>query len=303
MRVHVKLGMHLSSLTMSREGLKLNTSQKIKIAAIQVKSVPRDKDTNLQRALEYIEHMGEQQADLVIFPELYLTGYTADKDFFKLSESVPGQTTHTLAKYAAKFNVNVIMGMPTLSRLYPNIVYNSAVFINPEGVIQVYNKTHLATVFAEGVRFQEGLFFKCGREYPVFDTKIGRIGILICMDALLPEPARILAAKGAELIVGIFAAPKPFRKRVELLCRARAAENGVAFVVCNNVGVQDNVDFFGGSMIINSNGDVDACGKYNEEDVVIGNVDFEEIRRFRSNFAWLRDRRPWTYGELCEYIE
>jgi N-carbamoylputrescine amidase len=149
----------------------------------------------------------------------------------------------------------------------------------------------------------EKFYFRPGYDFPVFNTPLGRIGVQICFDRDFPEGFRILALKGAELIVLPTGAPRNLAEVWRMICRIRAYENGL-FVL--GVGLIGQVDgehqgFAGNSILASPRGEVLAALDF-EEGILWGEIDLkaiEEARRLR--FA-LRDRRPEMYGKLIEMM-
>src|SRR5258708_7121937 len=180
----------------------------LRIAAIQSKSMvgtetfdPRD--DNLERALQAIDTVAREGAQLVIFGEMYLSGYRTDEWLYKWATVTepPDMHVQTLIETAKQKNVHILMGAATFGNFIPGDVYNSTLFIGPDGLIGVYRKTHVAAfAYSEGVAM-ERCFYSPGKELPVFDTSLGRIGVHICYDITFPEVSRVQALKGAELLV------------------------------------------------------------------------------------------------------
>ena len=132
----------------------------------------------------------------------------------------------------------------------------------------------------------------------MFDTSIGKVGMIICYDIFFPEITRLLRLKGAELIVCISASPSVRRNYFEILTAARALENTVYMAYVNLVGIEDGLQFWGGSRIISPNGRIVAQAKYDEEDLILGTIDYTDIPRAETFIPALRDLRPELFNEL-----
>jgi predicted amidohydrolase len=281
--------------------------EKFKIALAQIESEPGNQEANLLKMLDYVKKAGNEDCGMVVFPEMCLPGYMImdGKDFhnfFALATDFKDAATRALVEEARHNNINVIYGAPTKSPNLNGIFYNSAILITPEGEIKCYNKTHLPTSNSGGTIFYEGLYCKHGTEFPVFDLKNIKMGMIVCYDTLFPEPSRILAAKGAELIVIISASPVTSKKTFETILPARALENVSYLAYVNVVGEQKGLTFFGGSRVLSPLGTQMALLSHEKEDFGVAELDPEALSGLRKSLFFLRDRgrRPEIYRELCE---
>ena len=185
-------------------------------------------------------------------------------------------------------------------------MYNAAVIINDEGTpLGTYRKVH---PFADEKRW-----CRAGCEFPVFDTNIGKIGIMICWDTAFPEVARCLALNGAELLVVSTNWEDPYEEPWDpadginkhendwdLMTRARAFDNTLHLVAANRIGGDGGVlTFFGRSKIIDPRGNVIAALDKREEGVISADLDLSLTRMHRETYyCFLKDRRPDAYGEV-----
>jgi predicted amidohydrolase len=150
--------------------------------------------------------------------------------------------------------------MPTIGRI-KNVIYNSSIIVSPDEEIYSYDKLYLPTHSV----FEEKRYFRPGTKVNTFDVKGLKIGMSICYDLYFPEIYRILALKGAELVICISASPSTRKEYFETLIKARAIENGIFMVLVNRVGIEDGLNFWGGSQIVGSNGDIIRKGPYYDE--------------------------------------
>ena len=194
---------------------------KYKVCVAQTTSYKDGKDYNLRRAGEMIKEAAENGAALIAFPEMYLTGYTASRRIFDLCEVADGPSFEVIAGYAAENGIHVAYGYPECrssegeSGSAVGAVYNSMNFISDKGeLIGTYAKSHL---FAG-----EQINFTPGNEFKVYDTDLGRVGLLVCYDLEFPEPARRLGVRGAEVIIAISANMGPYEDIHEHFARSRA---------------------------------------------------------------------------------
>jgi len=272
---------------------------KIKLALAQISSKREDKEANLQKIEKLTHKAKEQEADLAIFPELCLSGYVVRDQFYELAETIPGPTVEKVEALAKETGMHIIFGMPELSEKTQATVFNTAVFIGPRGLIGKYRKMYLPTHSI----FEEKRYFRPGYQTAAFQTDVGNIGLCICYDLFFPEVLRLIRLKGAQLIVCISASPSVRRSYFETLTCARALENTAYLAYVNLAGVQDGLQFWGGSRLVGPNGDVLAKGKYDEEDFVQCEVDYSELRTAETFIPTLRDLRPELFDKLKEYSE
>jgi predicted amidohydrolase len=268
--------------------------EKFKIALAQISCRREDKKANLQKIEEYAKKAKKQNAELVVFPELSLTGYTVRDEIYELAEKIPGPSTRIIEKLAKEIGIHIIFGMPELSEKTEATVYNSAVLVGPKGFIGKYRKMYLPTHSV----FEEKRYFRPGYDVGAFETELGKIGLTICYDIFFPEVIRLTRLEGAKLIVCISASPAIRRTYFETLTTARAIENAAFIAYVNLVGLEDGLQFWGGSRLIGPNGNITAKAEYDEENLVVGEIDYADIRPVEIFVPTLRDLRPEIFEKL-----
>ena len=271
----------------------------IKLALAQISSKRENKKENLQKIEDLTIKAKEQAADLVIFPELSLTGYVVRDQIYELAEVIQGPSTKRIEELAKKTGMHIIFGMPELGEKTKATIFNTAVLVGPTGVIGKFRKMYLPTHSV----FEEKRYFRPGYQIAAFNTAIGNIGLFICYDIFFPEICRLTRLKGAELIVCISASPAVRRSYFEILTAARALENTAFLAYVNLVGVQDGLQFWGGSRLVSPIGNLLAKAKYDEEDLLICEVDYRDIRPVETFIPTLRDLRPELFDELKKHSE
>jgi predicted amidohydrolase len=172
------------------------------------------------------------------------------------------------------------------------------VFISPEGIIGKYRKTHLPQMGFD--RFAER-----GDEAPqVFETKVGRVGILICYEQVFPELARILTLKGAEIIVAIQNILVDRHECIAaFLAPCRAYENRVFLILSSRVGVERGKKFLGQSLIVNFTGDKIIQASDNHEEIIYATFDISKLLADERKKDWFADRRPELFGDISKKID
>ena len=272
---------------------------KIKIALAQISSKREDKEANFEKIEDLTIKAKEQGAELAIFPEMSLTGYVVRDQIYELAETIPGPIVEKAEALAKKTGMHLIFGIPELSEKTQATVFNTAVFVGPKGLIGKYRKMYLPTHSV----FEEKRYFRAGYQTATFQTEVGNIGLCICYDIFFPEVIRLTRLKGAQLIVCISASPAVRRSYFETLTCARAIENTAYLAYVNLAGIQDGLQFWGGSRLVGPSGDVLAKAKYDEEDFVICEVDYRDLKAAETFIPTLRDLRPELFDKLKEYSE
>jgi predicted amidohydrolase len=273
--------------------------EEVNAALAQISCKVGDKKHNINVMKKNIKRAKEKGANLVIFPELSLTGYLNRDLAYELAEPIPGSSINSLEEIAKKENIHIVFGMPEQSEKAHAVLYNTAVLLGPDGFVGKYRKMHLPTHSV----FEEKRYFRLGYEAPVFETELGKMGLTICYDMFFPEISRLLRLKGSQLIICISASPAVRSRFFEVFTAARALENTVFLAYVNLVGVEDGLQFWGGSRIIAPDGSILAKAKYDEEDLVIGTMDYADLERAEAFVPTLRDLRPELFNSLREQAE
>lgn len=272
--------------------------RQFKIALVQYQSVLGDLQKNADRAVEMVRESAAKGAKIVCFPEMFNTGYNFQligDGFHNCGETIDGHTITRLQKVAKECACYVIAPI-TLEKKVKGVFYNAAVVIDDEGVVLGdYSKHHLWAA--------ERYYFHAGEDIPVFDTKYGKIGVMICYDAGFPETARILTLKGAELIF------MPSAWRIQdwdmwnLNIPQRALENTLYVAGVNRFGHEDDLYMFGNSKVADWRGKIIAESKEEKEEIVYAEIDLDQLTKARLDIHYLKDRRPDSYKLLSEYTE
>jgi len=282
---------------------------------VAVCSYPGSHDVaeNLERHIAYIDEAADDGADLVVFPEVSLHGYPAGgggldprhlAHVYDVAESVTdGPNVRRIADHARDRGIFVVHGLHERSGT-PGIVFNSVVLTGPDGFVGSYRKVHMGAV--------EHVTWTRGEEWPVFDTPLGRIGMMICYDKMWPEAARELVLRGAQILVtssawGAGPSVESWDRSAwieyyRLFDRVRAAENARWVVSSNYAGSFGTSLFPGDSAILDPMGKVVASTPTGEIGLAFADLDVDggiEAAYANTSGARLRrDRRDETYGAL-----
>jgi predicted amidohydrolase len=251
------------------------------------------KNENLKTIERHASSARRKNVDLLVFPELHLTGYTMQDEVYNLAEPIPGPSEKRVEKIAKEHGVHIVFGMPEESPV-KGVIHNSAVLVGPKGLVGRYRKIHLPTHTV----FEERRYYRPGQEAPVFDTPMGKIGLTICYDLYFPELTRLETLGGAELIVCISASPGLRRRFFEGFCLSRAMENAVYLAYVNRVGIEDGNQFWGGSRVVAPGGSVLVQCKYDVEDYQTCKFDLAEVGRARAFIPTIKDLDPQLFDQL-----
>ncbi len=273
--------------------------EKVNVALAQISCKRGNKAENIRKMENTVTKAKQQGSELVIFPELSLTGYTLRDQIYEMAETIPGDSTTILEKLAEKAETYIVFGMPELSEKTQATIYNTAVLVGPEGFIGKYRKMYLPTHSV----FEERRYFRPGYQVGVFETELGKIGLIICYDIFFPEVSRLTRLEGAQLIICISASPATRRAFFETLTAARAIENTTFLAYVNLVGIEDGLQFWGGSRLVGPNGKVLLKAKYDDEDLVTGVINYADIRPIEAFVPILKDLRPELFSKLKETAE
>lgn len=263
----------------------LKKNGKIRIALAQINSKRQNKIENLQKIEEFTEKARNQAADLIVFPELSLTGYALRDQVYEQAETIPGPSFRTIENISRNKGIAIVFGMPELSKKTKATIFNTAVFVGPKGLIGKYRKRYLPTHSV----FEEKRYFRPGYQTVSLKTALGNIGLCICYDLFFPEVFRLTRLKGAQLVIVISASPSVRKKYFEVLTAARALENTAFLAYVNRVGVEDNLQFWGGSRLIGPTGELVAIAKYDQEDLVVCDLNYKDIRTAEVFIPTLKD--------------
>lgn len=271
----------------------------VNVALAQIGCKVGDKKHNVNVMKKNVKEAKKGNANLVIFPELSLTGYVNRDLAYELAEPIPGPTIRSLEEVTKRENIYLVFGMPERSEKARAVLHNTSVLLGPDGFIGKYRKMHLPTHSV----FEEKRYFRLGYEAQVFETNIGKLGLTICYDLFFPEVSRLLRLKGSQLIICISASPAIRRGFFEAFTLARALENTVFLAYVNLVGVENGLQFWGGSRIVSPNGNIIVQAKLDEEDLVVGSIDYTDLERAEVFVPTLRDLRPELFKSLKEQAE
>ncbi len=277
----------------------------VRAALIQAQA-NMSKQEAIDKHVKMIADAAGQGAQVVGLQEIFHGPYFCaeqDPTWYATAEPEDGPTVSRMREVAREHAVVLIV--PWYEEEQPGVYYNSACVIERDGtVVGKYRKTHIPQV---GPCFWEKFYFKPGNlGYPVWETSVGRLGLIICYDRHFPEVARELGLKGAELVFNPSATVESLSRYLwELEQPAHAVANGFWIAASNRVGVEAPLNqhkFYGSSYFCSPRGKIVAQASDSEDEVLVAELDLDEIREVRNTWQFFRDRRPETYGELAQQL-
>jgi len=269
-------------------------------AAIQLSIEQGNKEKNLTSALKWIDLAVEEGARIICLPEYFSTGYVG-KHIQEVAESIPGPTIEALAQKASQRGVFIVAG--SIVEKGEAGLHNTSVLIGPQGgAIGQYRKTH---PWRGEPKDEHGDGIVPGENYPVFETELGKVSILLDSDLDFPEPARVMALDGAEILFWPTHCSGKWIDSHRFDMQQRAFENMFYVVAANRVGVWrdtpiGDVTFLGSSRVISPFGEIMASAGEFAEGIAMATIDLAGLRKMRREFNMLEWRLPHTYKRLIE---
>ncbi len=252
-----------------------------------------------------IEKAGKEGVQVLCFQEVFTQPYfcpSQDDRWYAAAEAIPeGPTTQLMQKYAAKYNMVIVVPIYEAAKT-SGIYYNTAAVIDADGTyLGKYRKTHIPQVAG----FWEKFFFKPGSSnWPVFNTRYCKLGVYICYDRHFPEGWRALALRGAEYIVNPSATVAGLSEYLwQLEQPAAAVANGCWIGAINRVGTEEPWsigEFYGQSYFVNPRGQIEKQASRDQDELIVHDMDMAMVKEVRDLWQFFRDRRPETYSALTD---
>jgi beta-ureidopropionase len=272
--------------------------------------VEEHKKTAIEKHERLIREAKRRGAQIVCLQELFYGPYFCSEQtpkWYDATEPVPEGPTTQLMQGIAK-ELGIVLVVPVYEVEQAGFYYNTAAVIDADGTyLGKYRKHHIPQVQAgpPGCGFWEKYYFRPGNlGYPVFDTAFAKVGVYICYDRHFPEGARILGLGGAEIVFNPSATVAGLSEYLwKLEQPAHAVANGYYVGAINRVGFEppwNMGEFYGQSYLVDPRGQFIAIGCRDKDEVVIGEMDRNVIRRVRDTWQFYRDRRPETYEEMVQ---
>ena len=281
-------------------------NRKVGIGIVQM-ACATNREIHLQNTIEKIKEAAEKGAQVIVLQELFQTPYFCDvEDYenFKLAEAVPGPTTEHLGNLAKSLGVVIVASL--FEKRAQGLYHNTTAVLDADGTyLGKYRKMHIP----DDPGYYEKFYFTPGDlGYKVFQTRFGRIGVLICWDQWYPEAARITALMGADFLVYPTAIGWALHQDEETnadqyhawqsVMKGHSVANGIPVVAVNRTGVEGEMQFWGGSFVTNAFGKVMFQAPHLDASLTVQQIDLTEADYYRTHWPFLRDRRIDAYEPI-----
>jgi beta-ureidopropionase len=267
--------------------------------------IDKIKKSMIDKHVDMLGEAANRGAQVTCLQELFYGPYFCceqDPKWYALTEKVPEGPTTKLFQELAKQHEMVIV-LPVYEEDLPGVYYNTAAVIDADGrYLGKFRKMHIPHC-APG--FWEKYFFRPGNlGYPVFDTRVGKVGVYLCYDRHFPEGARALGLNGAEIVFNPSATVSGLSEYLwKLEQPAHAVANQYFVGAINRPGTEEPWrmgEFYGQSYFCDPRGQFLAEASRDQDEIVVADLDLDLIREVRNTWQFFRDRRPETYGPLVE---
>ncbi len=273
-------------------------------------------EANLKKTLAATERAAKDGAQIICTQELFRSQYfcqSEDHKNFDLAERIPGPSTHAFQKLAKKHKVVIVASL--FEKRSAGLYHNTAVIIDADGsILGIYRKMHIP----DDPLFYEKFYFTPGDTgFRTWQTKYGKIGVLICWDQWYPEAARLTVLQGAEILFYPTAIGwHPSEKKEygvnqhgawEIIQRSHAVANSCYVAAVNRIGLErpiggDGLEFWGQSFVAGTSGQILSKASVNKEENLLVEVDLTKVDVTRTHWPFLRDRRIDAYGGITQRL-
>ena len=273
-----------------------------------------DPKANLKKTLALTEQAAKKGAKIICTQELFRSQYFCqceDHAYFDLAEPIPGPSSAAFQKIAKKYGVVIVASL--FEKRASGLYHNTAVIIDADGsLLGIYRKMHIP----DDPLFYEKFYFTPGDTgFRAWQTKFGKIGVLICWDQWYPEGARLTSLQGAEILfypTAIGWHPKEKAEygpnqhgAWEIIQRSHAVANGCYVAAVNRIGLEqpiggDGLEFWGQSFVAGTSGQIIAKASVDQEEILLVPIDLGKVDVTRTHWPFLRDRRIDAYGDLTK---
>lgn len=268
---------------------------RVTVGLAQIYPKLADLKHNLDKHLDYIQQAKQQNIDLIIFPELSMTGYQVQDLVPEVAMRTEEDDPIFSELLSASRDIDIVFGFVHQDKR--KRFYIASAYLSGGELVHIHHKLYLPTY----AMFDESRYFGKGNSVRAFDTRFGRIGILICEDFWHVSPAYLLWLDGADML--IFNSSSPSRglnesdrlggtRWVELVNQSYGSMFTSYVIHCNRVGYEDGKNFWGGSSVVDPDGEFMTHGLYFDEALIIQEIDLNQLHRTRARLPLLRDERP-----------
>jgi Predicted amidohydrolase len=269
----------------------------VRIALAQMKINENTKE-NFEKTLHLIEAAAKNGAQLICFPELQLSPFFPQYEGVDTSNYVLSINDEKIKKIQEKCRELNIISIPNIYLEENKKYFDASLVINGDGEIMGTSK--MVHIMRCHQFYEQDYYSPSDTGFRVYETPIGRIGIIVCFDRHIAESFRLCALQGADLIIIPTANVKdePLEK-FEWELRIPAMQNNIFIAMCNRVGIEGEMDFAGQSIVVDPNGDV-VVKADEKEQIVYADIDLTMVQECREQRPYINLRRPQVYSKICD---
>lgn len=269
----------------------------MKIALAQIK-INESPDKNLEKTLKLIEAAAKNGAQLICFPELQLNTFFPQYEGKDVVDYAMSINDEKIKKIREKCSEYKIIAIPNVYLKEDNKYFDASLVIGMDG--EILGTSKMVHIVSCDQFYEQDYYSPSDTGFKVYDTPLGKIGVIICFDRHIPESFRVCALKGADLIIIPTANVKgePL-EMFEWEIKIPAIQNNVFVVMCNRVGKEGNMDFAGQSMVVDPSGDTIIKADDNEQ-IVYADIDISKVVKCRNERPYISLRRPDVYSKICD---
>ncbi len=265
------------------------------LGAVQFFPKPGEYQRNFEKILEYADEGAKRGVKLLVFPELTISGYTLNERILREGWDFTRKILEELIRISRTKDMALVFGTP---RLVSGKLRNSVAIVKKKREILFYDKTHLFR--------KEKDIFEAGSDFLVFKYEGVLFGVSVCYETAFPEVSRVLALRGARIILSLFAFGRERWRIYDVATKSRAVENG-AFLVSASTCGRGFMDFVCHSRIVHPSGEIMAEIE-SGEGLIYSDVNPEETYKYRyleveDSHAYFSNRKPWMYTDVVSYPE
>lgn len=269
----------------------------MKIALAQIR-ISENIDKNLEKALKFIEEAANNGAQLICFPELQLNPFFPQYEGLDASNYAMTITDEKIKKIQEKSREFKIMSIPNVYLKEKGNCFDASLVINNDGqILGISKMVHIAQCYQF---YEQDYYHPSDTGFRVYDTPVGKVGIIVCFDRHLPESFRICALEGADIIIIPTANVKSEPLEMfEWEIRISSMQNSIFTAMCNRVGEEGHMNFAGESIVVDPTGDVVVKADDNEQ-LIYAEIYINEAAKYRNVKPYMSLRKPWVYSKICD---
>ncbi len=269
----------------------------MKIALSQMQ-LTKDVNENLEKALQMMETAAQEKVELICFPELQLSPFFPQYEKLDVANYLLEIDDLKIGKISNMCKSMNLVAVPNVYLNEGGRHYDASLVIDGNG--KILGTSKMVHIAQDRYFYEQDYYHPSDNGFRVYDTAVGKIGVIVCFDRHLPESFRLCALQGAELVIIPTANTKAEPSdKFEWELRIAAMQNNLFIAMCNRVGQEDQMSFSGESIVVDPNGDVIVKANATEQ-IIYADLDLDMVAKCRQQRPYLRLRRPEVYSGICD---